>query len=104
MPRALLLMTAFSAIRNVGPNIVISLPASLVRCVLLTPQSLDVWHLSQKFSTLPTLSAQFIEDKPPIDRVIAVPSEPQFIFDSYVNLRCARPMPVYSVPGLVDHF
>lgn len=68
------------------------------------PQSLDVWHLSQRFSTLPTLSSEFIEDKPPIDRVIAVPSEPQFIFDSYVNLRCARPMPVYSVPGLIDHF
>lgn len=68
------------------------------------PQSLDVWHLSQKFASLPTLSSQFIEDKPPIDRVIAVPSEPQFILDSYINLRCARPMPVYSVPGLIDHF
>jgi Capsid protein (F protein). len=68
------------------------------------PQPLDVWHLSQKFNNLPTLSSQFIEDNPPIERVIAVPSEPQFIFDSYFSLRCARPMPVYSIPGLIDHF
>jgi hypothetical protein len=68
------------------------------------PQSLDVWHLSQKFENLPTLSNQFIQDHPPISRVIAVPSEPEFIFDSYINLKCARPMPVYSVPGLMDHF
>lgn len=67
-------------------------------------QSLDQWHLSQQFLTLPTLSAQFIVDDPPFDRVIAVPSEPQFLFDSHIELHCARPMPVYSVPGLVDHF
>lgn len=68
------------------------------------PQPLDSWHLAQKFSSLPTLSSQFIEDKPPVDRVIAVQNEPQFLFDSYIRLKCARPMPVYSVPGLVDHF
>jgi hypothetical protein len=65
---------------------------------------LDIWHLSQKFDTLPVLNSEFIQDDPPIDRVIAVPSEPQFLFDSYIQLHCARPMPVYSVPGLVDHF
>lgn len=68
------------------------------------PQPLDSWHLAQKFSSLPTLSAQFIEDNPPVERVIAVQNEPQFLFDSYIRLKCARPMPVYSVPGLVDHF
>lgn len=68
------------------------------------PQPLDSWHLAQKFSSLPTLSAQFIQDNPPIERVVAVTSEPQFLFDSYIRLKCARPMPVYSVPGLVDHF
>lgn len=68
------------------------------------PQSLDVWHLSQHFANLPKLNADFIEDNPPIDRVIAVPSEPHFILDTYFSLRCARPMPVYSVPGLIDHF
>ena len=67
-------------------------------------QTLDIWHLSQKFDNLPTLSSQFIEDKPPIDRVVAVPSEPDFLFDSYINLKCTRPMPIYGVPGFVDHF
>lgn len=68
------------------------------------PQSLDVWHLSQKFDNLPTLSAQFIEDNPPVNRILAVQNEPQFIIDSYIDMKCARPMPVYGVPGLVDHF
>ena len=67
-------------------------------------QSLDTWHLAQDFESLPALNASFIEDNPPIERVIAVPSSPQFIFDGYFNLRCARPMPVYSVPGFIDHF
>lgn len=68
------------------------------------PQSLDVWHLSQKFDSLPTLSAQFIQDNPPVNRILAVQNEPQFIIDSYIEMKCARPMPVYGVPGLVDHF
>lgn len=68
------------------------------------PQSLDVWHLSQKFDNLPTLSAQFIVDNPPVSRILAVQNEPQFIIDSYIEMKCARPMPVYGVPGLVDHF
>lgn len=68
------------------------------------PQTLDAWHLSQDFASLPVLSAQFIEENPPVDRTLAVPSEPHFIMDSYFNLKTARPMPVYSVPGLIDHF
>lgn len=68
------------------------------------PDSLDVWHLSQKFDNLPTLSAQFIQDNPPVSRILAVQNEPQFIIDSYIEMKCARPMPVYGVPGLVDHF
>jgi len=67
-------------------------------------QSLDAWHLSQDFATAPVLDAAFIEDNPPIDRVIAVPSEPHFIFDSYFKIRAARPMPTYGVPGMIDHF
>lgn len=65
---------------------------------------LDVWHLSQEFTALPTLSAAFIQENPPVDRVIAVPSEPHFLFDSYFDMRWARPMPVYGVPGMIDHF
>jgi len=66
--------------------------------------SLDVWHLAQDFANLPTLSAEFIEDNPPIDRVIAVQTEPHLLLDAYFKLRCARPMPLYGVPGLIDHF
>ncbi len=66
--------------------------------------SLDVWHLSQKFTSLPTLSDAFIQDNPPLDRVIAVTDEPHFILDSYIQNRSVRPMPTYGVPGLIDHF
>ena len=66
--------------------------------------SLDVWHLGQDFSALPLLNASFIEENPPIDRVIAVPAEPHFLCDMWFGLRCERPMPVYSVPGFIDHF
>ena len=66
--------------------------------------SLDIWHLSQEFGTLPSLNAAFIVDEPPVDRVIAVPSEPHFIFDAYFNLTCARPIPTYSVPSLKQFF
>lgn len=62
--------------------------------------TVDVWHLAQKFTSLPTLNSTFIQDTPPVSRVQAVTTEPQFIFDAYYDLKCARPMPVYSVPGL----
>lgn len=67
-------------------------------------QSLDIWHLAQDFSALPVLNDEFIVDDPPVARVVAVPTEPEFLFDSYFSLRCVRPMPTYSVPGLIDHF
>ncbi|AXL15030.1 major capsid protein [Microviridae sp.] len=68
------------------------------------PNSLDTWHLSQDFGVLPVLNSSFIEEQPPIDRVISVPSEPHLILDTYIQLKCARPMPTYSVPGMIDHF
>ena len=68
------------------------------------PETLDAWHLSQNFLTLPTLSDEFIKDEPPIDRIIAVQDEPHFLLDVYFDLRCARPMPLYGVPGMIDHF
>lgn len=67
------------------------------------PQSLDIWHLSQDFATAPNLNSDFIEDNPPIDRILAVQNEPQFIMDIDCSLKSARPMPTYSVPGLSDH-
>jgi len=68
------------------------------------PESLDIWHLSQDFGSSPTLNDEFIIDEPPIDRVVATPEEPHFLFDSYFNLRCARPMPLFGVPGNIDRF
>ncbi|UOK21026.1 major capsid protein [Chifec microvirus UA13_14] len=70
------------------------------------PQPLDVWHLAQEFSTLPTLNATFIEESPPIDRIVATTDATgqQFIADMFFNIKAARPLPMYSVPGLVDHF
>lgn len=66
--------------------------------------SLDVWHLAQKFDSLPTLSQDFIEENPPFKRVSAVQNEPIFFGDFWFDFKCLRPMPVFGVPGLVDHF
>lgn len=65
---------------------------------------LDSWHLAQDFSSLPALNSSFIEENPPVSRVVAVPSEPEFLFDGYFDMNCVRPMPLYGVPGMVDHF
>ena len=65
---------------------------------------LDNWHVAQEFGSLPELGQTFIEENVPMARVLAVPSEPHFIFDSYFEMNCVRPMPVYSVPGMIDHF
>lgn len=55
-----------------------------------------MWHLAQKFDNQPTLN-YFIQRATPLDRVIAVPSEPHFLFDCYFDFKCARPMPIYGV-------
>lgn len=66
------------------------------------PQTLDYWHLAQKFESLPTLSQEFIEEHVPIDRVLAVSTSvaPNMILDGWFELETARLMPLYSVPGL----
>jgi len=72
-----------------------------------TTGTLDAWHLAQRFTALPTLNGQFITENPPMDRVLAVGSAAlgqQFIFDSFFSCRAVRPLPMYSVPGLIDHF
>lgn len=66
--------------------------------------SLDIWHLAQEFSSLPKLNQSFIEENAPMSRVSAVPSQPDFLLDLYFKVKCARVMPTYSVPGLIDHF
>lgn len=67
-------------------------------------QPLDIWHLSQKFASLPTLSDEFIQDHPPISRVVAVPTYPHFLLDVKFNLKCIRPMPMFGIPGMMGHF
>lgn len=76
------------------------------------PQSLDYWHLAQKYNSVPALNSEWIQEKPPIDRVLAVrPDEesrvegivsntPQFIANFYFDEQWYRPMGVYSIPGL----
>ena len=86
------------------PNIATNLLKSPDNSGAPAAATLDAWHLSQDFASLPVLDAAFIEDTPPIDRIVAVPAEPHFLFDSYFSMRCARPMPLYGVPGLIDHF
>ena len=67
------------------------------------PGSLDLWHLAQYWLTLPQLNASFIEEDPPMARAIKVTSEPHFRYEAFFNYKHVRPMPVYSVPGMVDH-
>lgn len=69
--------------------------------------TLDAWHLAQKFTSLPTLNNTFIQDNPPVSRIVAVgdaANGKQFLFDAFFDVRMARPMPMFSVPGLIDHF
>jgi hypothetical protein len=69
--------------------------------------TIDQWHLAQNFTSLPTLNTTFIQDTPPVDRVVAVGDSAngqQFLCDAFFNINMARPMPMYSVPGLIDHF
>lgn len=66
--------------------------------------NLDLWHLSQFFKNAPTLNEEFITEHPPIERIIAVPSEPEFLLDIGFRYTTVRPMPMFGTPGLVDHF
>lgn len=66
--------------------------------------TLDMWHLSQFFKNAPTLNEEFIIENPPIERIVAVPSEPEFLLDIGFHYITVRPMPMFGTPGLVDHF
>ncbi len=78
--------------------------AGEMRSAYSTP--LDSWHLADNYSSVPSLSADWIrEDKTMLDRALAVTSQVsnQLIADFYIKADYARPMPVYSIPGLIDH-
>ena len=69
--------------------------------------TIDAWHYAQKFTSLPTLNTTFIQETPPIERTTAVGASAngqQFLMDAFFDCKMARPMPMYSVPGLIDHF
>jgi len=69
--------------------------------------TIDPWHYAQKFTALPTLNSTFIEDTPPLARNLAVGAAAngqQFLLDAFFSINAARPLPMYSVPGLIDHF
>jgi len=69
--------------------------------------TIDAWHYAQKFTSLPTLNSTFIQETPPIERTTAVGASAngqQFLMDAFFDCKMARPMPMYSVPGLIDHF
>jgi hypothetical protein len=69
--------------------------------------TIDAWHYAQKFTTLPSLNSTFIQETPPVERTTAVGSAAngqQFLMDAFFDCKMARPMPLYSVPGLIDHF
>lgn len=70
-------------------------------------QSLDSWHYGINMNAVPTLSKAFIEqDVNEVDRTLTITSSeaPQIIADFYFNVECTRPMPLYSIPGAMDHF
>lgn len=72
-----------------------------------TAGTIDGWHLAQRFTTLPTLNSTFITDNPPMERVLAVGAAAngqEFIYDSICTINATRALPMYSVPGLIDHF
>ncbi|UDN67515.1 major capsid protein [robinz microvirus RP_36] len=71
------------------------------------PQTIDAWHWAQNFTGLPTLNSDFIQEHPPFERTIAVGAAAagqQFIFDSFVDMKMSRQMPMFSVPGMIDRF
>jgi len=68
--------------------------------------TLAAWHLSEDFATLPTLGDTFIQSNlgTPLDRAIAISTEPHLIADFFFDIKAARPLPLYGVPGSIDHF
>lgn len=68
---------------------------------------LDIWHFGDYYQTPPTLSDEWMqEDSSNIDRCLAVKQSTagfQFYCDILVNNRATRLLPLYSVPGLIDH-
>ena len=72
-----------------------------------TTGTIDAWHLAQRFTAAPVLGETFIKETPPVDRITAVGPAAygqQLILDCFFQCNAVRPLPMYSVPGLIDHF
>lgn len=63
--------------------------------------SLDVWHLAEKFETLPKLNSKFLESTTPVERVLSAPNEPDIIMDIWFDIKATRPLPVTADPSLL---
>lgn len=68
------------------------------------PLSLDTWHLAEEFDNQPVLNAEFVQEKTPVERVVAVQNERHFLIDCYFRYNHVRPLPMFGIPGLIDHF
>lgn len=62
--------------------------------------SLAAWHLSQDLPVNVALNSDFIEEDPPIDRIVSVPSEPDFRANFYFEYHCERQIPQFGIPGI----
>jgi len=67
---------------------------------------LSSWHLSEEFTSAPSLGDTFIQSNTgvPLDRAVAVSTEPHFLADFYHEVKAARPLPMFGTPGRLDHF
>lgn len=63
--------------------------------------TLDVWHLAEKFENLPKLNSTFIESNTPVERVLSAPNEPDIIMDIWFDIKATRPLPVTADPSLL---
>lgn len=77
--------------------------SGVFRSTWATP--LDMWHLAQHFTSRPVLNSVFIQEAPPIDRVLQVSTteSAQFLLDTFFEVRMVRPMPMFSIPGMGPH-
>lgn len=66
--------------------------------------SLEAWHLSEEFASLPGLNSTFITSNTPVDRAIVNTSEPHLLLDCFFEIKHARPMQVWSIPGMGARF
>lgn len=72
------------------------------RSTVTTP--LDMWHLAEKFDSLPALNSTFIPSNTPIERAIAIETEPHLLMDYWFQINCARPMVSYPKPASLGRF